>query len=422
MADSSGSLLPLTLGFVGDQLVHRDNAFALIDDLIQAHRRTNRNAKVRFVIPVDLFTDTLDELADYCLNSKYLLDLVGHQAAFESKSVKRYLEHADFITKLPDDVATPVAVVSRISQWVYARLILIADPAEDDYSYLALTAATGKNIPVRTLLHGMSAVSLETDEEEQPEQMPKNVEPDEDEEFEDEDEEEGDYEEEEGDEVEPDDEDLEAEEDDEEEGDDTEEEEDGDDDDSEEEPEDEEAEDEEELEDGEESEDEPDEDEDVEEEEEEEVPTPRARKAAAAAPAAAPKRHTRLSLDRLAARNRDEFYELVASYGIERGKGIKVINMINSILEAQAAGEKPRAVRAAKPAPKPAAPVKKAAPVKAAAKPAPAPAKRPVAKTAAPAAKRPVSTQSANTNPSAAGLKSALEILSTAFQNAADQL
>lgn len=419
MADSSGSLLPLTLGFVGDQVVHRDNAFALIDDLIQAHRRTNRNAKVRFVIGVDVFTDTLDELADYCLNSKYTLDLVGHEKGLQGRRVKKYLEFAESVTNVPEEVATPVAVVKRISQWTYARLILIADPSEDDYTYLALEVATGNNIPVRSLLHGMHAVFLQTEEEEQPEQMPKNVEPDDDEEFEDEDEEEGDYEDEiddeEGDEVEPDDDELEDEDEDEEEGT-AEDEEEGDD-----EPEDEDEPDDDEEEDLEDEGDEPDEDDVEEEEEEEEVPTPpRARKAAAAPAAAAPVRYTRQKLERLAAApDRQPFYDVVASFGITRGKGIKAINMINSILEAQTAGKKPRALpkgenaptAPAKVAAKPVAVAKKTA----APKPAPVPARRPAAKPAAPAAKAPAATPE---NPVADTLRA----LGSAFLAAADQL
>lgn len=381
MGEPNGSLV---LGFVGGAEVHRDNACALIEDLISAYKRDHKHGTVRFYLALDPFTDTIVDLADYCLTSGYQLGLVGHEADFRRGEVRQWEKDAEGnIYKLKDSTLTAQGLVGALGVWEDSRLILLADPNEDDNAYAGVVAATGMEIPVRSLLNGLDKVVLESDDEEQIEMRRDDTDLDEEEEF---DEEETDFddddlEEEVEDEEDLDDEDgdvVEEDEDDDLEDGDEEEPEDEDDDLEEEEPEDEESED-----DGLDEEDADDEDADAEEgdvedfdddeepedeesdeEEEDEMPV----KPKSKAKASPEVRMTESSLTRLAERDKDAFYELAADHDVLPGRGQKIPIMIRKVLEANGVT--------------PAAPKRTAAPA--------APAKRPVAKKTAPAAKPPV--------------------------------
>jgi len=72
------------------------------------------------------------------------------------------------IYSLRVDMSIAKGMVSALSVWDDARLILIADPNQDDDAYTALVTAAGMGIKVRSLLHGLDEVLMETPEEEPP--------------------------------------------------------------------------------------------------------------------------------------------------------------------------------------------------------------------------------------------------------------
>jgi hypothetical protein len=369
MANSSGKFV---LGFLGGAEVHRENSFALLEDFIGVYRKNNKGAEVTIMITVDEpFTDTMADLADYCLTHDYKLGLVGHSEAFEQPTVRALMRHASGnIYRLRDDQPSYSGLVNVIGVWgPDARLILLADPNEDDYAYHAILAANGKNIPVRSLLTGLDLVTFK-DEEEETSEMARQ-EDDYEEDYEDEDEEDvedlDDEDLEEEDDENPADDDDESEENDvvedvidesDEEDEEPEEPEDDDEEDSEEEEEEEDSEEEDDTEDADleededdvDSEDEEEEDEDDEEspddEEEEEEPVVKASTKKAGSP-----RLTEISLTKMANRDRDEFYELAAEHGVYPGRGIKIPTMISRILDPSGTGPAPKK-RAAPPAKK----------------------------------------------------------------------
>lgn len=351
MVDSGRSLV---LGFIGHETVHRDNTRALLADLIAAYLRNNKGAQVTFILSANPFTDTMVDLADYCLTSGYKLGLIGHEDDFDGPAIDPYVADAvGNLHKIKPDQSIPVVMAATLKMWSNAqssaRMILIGDPNDDDAAYVALEASTEKSIPVRSLLKGLDIVQLKSDEEETP---PMPVVPDddleeedeyvddelEDEEFEDEEEPEPEDEDLEEDEEEDpvdaelvddeddEDEDLEPEDDDVEDEDDDEI---GDEDADEEEPEeDDDLDDEEEVEDFDDS-DEPDDEvsDDDEENEEEEMVAP-------AKSSSAPKRWTESRLLRLADKDREEFLALAKKYKVFPGRGIKNSTMATRIMEA----------------------------------------------------------------------------------------
>lgn len=336
----------LTLAFVGNGEVHAANSRALIKDLISAHKKKAPNAKITFIFPIDDFTSTMDDLVDFGLTSGYDLELCGRPDDF-----KNFATLKQQATKIYELKAPVRLLLQRIlPQREDARLILIADPNEDDDAYNAVGWASESNIPVRSLLKGLDTVVFsDGDEEEQEESVARDDDWDEeeadeaglhvvdDEEEYDEETEEEEAEEEEAEEEEEteEDEDVEAEGDDEFE--DEEEEESDEDEESEEDEEEEEAEDEEEFEaeDDEEIEaDEEDLDDDVETEEED----------------VAPKKYTESQLTRLSDRDYEEFLEIAAKYRVKPGRGIRKANMVKQILEAQ--GGKKTAATSRRPAAK----------------------------------------------------------------------
>ena len=419
----------LVLGFFGKESVHRRNAEALLEDFIRAYHRNNKGAKVRFIlaIPDEGFTDTLEELADYAITSDYQIGLVGHPSAFEDPRVQQYVEQArGSLCELSKQNSLAQGMVNFLGAYKSfsdVKLILLANPAEDDLAYIAVEVAMGKDISVRSLLNGLDMVTVtppENEEQEQIHMAPRPIEEEEELEEEIEDEEDEEIE----DEEEPEDEEFESAEVDEDEDEDAEveeEDEEADEEEDEEEVEEEDADveeaeeeeyDEEDVEEAEEEEaeeedldeevpeeeEEVDDDEDVEEEEEEEVPP--VKKAPAAKKAAPtikrPPAMTQHALTELANRDKQAFYTLARKYKyqgktIRPGRGMKVSMMVNRILEAAGKPVPPPAPRVAKKTPakkvaatKKAAPARAAAPVKKAGKVAAA--KKPARTAPAPAA------------------------------------
>jgi hypothetical protein len=369
---------PYVLGFVGEKEVHQDNASALLEDLITAYRRNNKGSNVRFVIPIDPFTRTIDNLIDFCLTSGFDLELLGYADSFDNVRVQPYVGQAVEVLQIREGISLASAVVSRITSYLECRLILIADSEDSDLAYIALEAATKKNVVVRSLLNGLDRVFLTSDDEELIDMVVKNR--DEEEEIEEEEDEEGEEDfDDDADEFdddaldEPKEEDLDE---DDEEIEDAEVIDEDDDDDVL-------DEDDEEPDEDDEEEDEPEEDSDVDEdddvedddddEEEEEMPKV----------TASPVKLTSASLTRLANKDRDAFYDLAAEHNVFPGRGMKVSMMVARILE----GNNPAPAKKA-PAKKVTA-VKKAAPAKRTERPAPVAKKVPAKKAAAVSTKAP---------------------------------
>ena len=323
MADTGGSLV---LGFIGSEPVHKDNSRALLGDLVAAYKRDNKSAKVRFILPTEPYSETMSELADYCLISGHQLSLVGHADTFDSDDWAHYKEAAEGnLYPLNETTSVAKGIVSALSVWDEARLILVADPNIDDDAYVALVTAHGMGIKVRSLLHGLDVVMIETPEEETPEMRIVDEDEYEDEE-ESEDEvvdevEEDDYEDDEEDVVDEEEVTEDVEEATEEEDDDgyydieAEE----DDDVVDEEPEPEEEGDEDDVEDFDAGGDDA-EDDSVEEEKEEKVAAPSVKM-------------TEVGLTKLAEKDREAFYELAAEYDVFPGRGQKVSVMVRKVLE-----------------------------------------------------------------------------------------
>ena len=310
------------LGFIGTGGIHKLNAKALLDDLVAGFKREHRKGKVLFVFAIDRFSDTMGELLDYAVVSGFSIGLVGHEPSFQRAGVAPFLKDAEeFTVRLSVETPIVTGLVQAIAVWSDPRLILIADPAEDDIAYEALVGATEAGISTRSLLNGLDEVQLEPEEEETPMARDEDF----DDEYDDEDE---------TDEPEDDEEDLD-------EGDETEV-------------------------DDESAEEDPDED----EEEEPVTPiratkttpakkAPAAKKASAtkaparrsATPDKAPAEWTEARLIRFAERDRDGFYQLLAKKNIFPGRGKKTPILVNAYLEAigKAPAKKAVAKKAAAP-------------------------------------------------------------------------
>jgi hypothetical protein len=351
------------MGFLGDQEVHRDNALALIGDLITAHTRNNKGCEVVFWFGVETYTATMGDLADYALVNGYKIGLVATEEVLEG-SLRSLLPEAEGrVHTVAAGKSVGAKLIGTLSVWrASARLVLINDfdPEDPDEDTLdVLETAAGMEIKVRSLLRGLEEVELEPDDApKEPVLMPVADEEDyEDEEYEDE-EEEGEEELEEDDDVE--------------------------------EP-------------GEEGPEDEDEDEDVVDaeviededsdqgEDEEPEPEEEEEPVAEAPVATKTKKHTEASLTKLAEKDKDEFYALALTFNVHSGRGRKISMMVRDVLEAQSGGVVPSAPKKA-PAKKKAvakkAPAKKVAAKKAPAKKAaPVKAKAPVKKTATAAKK-----------------------------------
>lgn len=382
----------MVLGFIGGDPVHRDNSRALLNDLIAAHQRNHKGSKIRFILATHPFTDTMVELADFCLTSGYQLGLVGQKDTFEQEPVKALeAAAAGNVFKLEPGISTARGLVNCIHHWAGLgediRLITIAsDIAEDDGVYIAVEAAIEKDIAVKSLLHGLDSVTIKSDDEEEQIDMARRNDPEEeefdeeeedldddsgldDEDYDDLDEEPDEEDEEDAEDAEPGDEEPDEEEESEDdepedEGDDEPEEEDLDEEEEDvedDEPDDsdeadgdldEEVDEEEDVEDLDEEE-EPDEEEPDDEEEEEEMPAPKRK-----AKTGTPTRWTGAKLLAMGERDRDEFYALAKKFKVFPGRGQKLPIMVAKVLAAQD-GKTP-AKSTARPAAKKTAPRKTA--------------------------------------------------------------
>jgi hypothetical protein len=158
----------LVLGFIGGDKVHRDNAIALLEDLITVHLRNNKGADVVMYLGADPFSMTMADLADYCLTSGYKLGLVGTDEDLAGPASAFVADAAGFLIRVTPPKKVSFMLVSTLSTYANeARLILVADPNEDDDAYNAVIQATGLGIKVRTLLGGLDEVTLEDDEPEE---------------------------------------------------------------------------------------------------------------------------------------------------------------------------------------------------------------------------------------------------------------
>jgi hypothetical protein len=325
----------LTLGFVGEEAVHSANSRALLEDFIAAHKRMNPTAKIRFLFPADGFSDTLEDLADFCLTSGYDLGMVG---ASQDSKVVEYMESASKVFGAND--GSRYIAQRLLPHLPNPRLIILGDPAEDDHIYSIVELAVEGKVPVRSLLKGLDSVLIDEEESETEESVAADdwddddaeeaglhVVEDEDEELEDDEDEDVEVDDESEDEDEEiEDEEIEEDDESEDEEEDVtdEEEEDGDEEDGDEEEddesEDEESEEDVEWEDDEEEDEEDEESDDEEDEEEVTVPTG--------------KRLSESQLLALAERDRDAFYALAKKHKIYPGRGVRVTTMVKGILEA----------------------------------------------------------------------------------------
>ena len=126
----------LTLGFVGDAEVHRNNSLALLKDLVGAFLKQHRKADVEILLPEwDNPTDTMNDIDDWASTSGYD---VAHVSA------------GDIVTELLKEED--------------ARLILVGDPNEDDVVYAVAEEAAKYKIQIRSLINGLEKVVFDEDD------------------------------------------------------------------------------------------------------------------------------------------------------------------------------------------------------------------------------------------------------------------
>lgn len=159
--------LALVLGFIGLDPVHKDNSRAMLNDLITAFKKTVKRPQVLFILDAEGWSTTMAELCDYAMTSGYGIGLVGPDKYIDDKGQDRINAADGNIYRLKDDVDIASGMVNALSVWPNAHLIIIGDPEEDDDVYNAVELAVAKKLDVRSLLHGMDKVKLETTEEEE---------------------------------------------------------------------------------------------------------------------------------------------------------------------------------------------------------------------------------------------------------------
>jgi hypothetical protein len=126
----------LTLAFVGDQEVHRNNARALLEDFVEGWLKQHRKGEVRVVLPDwDDPTDTMSDLDDWASTAGYA---VSHG--------------------LPEEIVAVLQIEPD------ARLILVGDPNDDDTLYDVLEEAAKYRIQTRSLINGLEKVVFDDDE------------------------------------------------------------------------------------------------------------------------------------------------------------------------------------------------------------------------------------------------------------------
>lgn len=125
----------LTLGFVGDAVVHRANSLALLKDLVVGFTKQHRKAEVLIVLPDTPSTETHDDIEDWASTSGYFTE-------FEP----------------------PQYMVTKLLKADDARLILIGDPNEDDAVYAVAEEAGKYKIQTRSLINGLEKVVFDDDD------------------------------------------------------------------------------------------------------------------------------------------------------------------------------------------------------------------------------------------------------------------
>ena len=167
------------IAFVGAAEVHKANARALLDDLVHAWRRTNKKSKVYVAVPTDYFSETMFDLADWCVTGGHQLVLVGHAYSIKDPRWAQHLNDAEGnIFTIADVKALPTGLVSVAGLWSDSRLILVGDPNDDDDAYSGLVAAQDKGLSVRSLLTGLDEVNLQPETEETPDMTRRPVDDD----------------------------------------------------------------------------------------------------------------------------------------------------------------------------------------------------------------------------------------------------
>lgn len=127
----------LTLAFVGNQEIHRNNSLALLRDLVGGFLKQHRKADVKIILPEpgeDEPSDTLADIEDWASTS-------GYELTQESAG--------NMVTLLLMEDNT--------------ELILVGDPSEDYVVYAVAEEAAKFRIVTRSLLNGLEKVVFEDD-------------------------------------------------------------------------------------------------------------------------------------------------------------------------------------------------------------------------------------------------------------------
>jgi hypothetical protein len=126
----------LTLGFVGDDEVHRTNCLALLKDLVAAFHKQHRKAEVRVLLPEwDKPTDTMSDIDDWAATAGYD---VAHVSA------------GSIVTELLDQPD--------------ACLILVGNPEEDETVYAVAEEAAKCRVKTRSLINGLEKVVFDDED------------------------------------------------------------------------------------------------------------------------------------------------------------------------------------------------------------------------------------------------------------------
>lgn len=125
----------LTLGFVGDDIVHRANSLALLKDLVLGFTKQHRKAEVAVILPDTKATETHDDIEDWAGTAGYVIEFVS-----------------------PGDIVTALLKADD------ARLILVGDPNEDDTVYAVAEEAGKYKLQTRSLINGLEKVVFDDDE------------------------------------------------------------------------------------------------------------------------------------------------------------------------------------------------------------------------------------------------------------------
>ena len=128
----------LTLGFVGNDELHRSNTLALLKDYVGAFLQQHRKAVIRILLPEmgdGLPTDTMKDVDDWAGTAGYEI---------QHWSVGKLIE--------------------ALLSFDNSRLILVGDPGEDDFVYAVAEEAAKHSVKTRSLINGLEKVVFEDDD------------------------------------------------------------------------------------------------------------------------------------------------------------------------------------------------------------------------------------------------------------------